>query len=264
MIRSRLGLKALGLCALLLGLMAFASSAAQAEPGAYWSVIKASGELLKIVLGSTLLPKLEISEIEKKTAELLFTTKSGTKVAILCTAAEFDEGALLIAHGGISLFRIKFLGCITKLNGTISAACKPSGGGTAKGSGEILTEKATGLILLDKLESGEVDDLVKITPEDKESKTSKLFSKIELGPECAIGESVNVEAKTLGEGLWLKDCLGNSSFLEYQVEHLIEQALAKPSTLLALGQEATIDGSALVRLDINTEHKGLKWAGHPE
>jgi len=264
MVRSKLGLKALGLCALVLGLMAFSTSAAQATVGAHWNIIKANGELLIIELGSTLLPLLEIKEIENKTAELLFTTKGGTKVAILCTSAKFEENVKLEAHGSISLGDVLFLGCITKLNGVTSSACTPKTAG--KKLGEILTLKGKGLIVLDKLEpSGEVDDFVKITPD-----TGKLFAKLEMGIECSIGEFVNVEAKSEGEGLWIKDCgkvseagvceESNKSFLEEKAEHLIREALAG---LIALGQPATIDGSAWVRLDINTEHKLLKWGGTP-
>jgi hypothetical protein len=257
MIRSRLGLKALGLCALLLGLMAFASTA-QAEPGSYWSLINAKGELIKLPGAEDLLPETEL-EIENKTGELLFTTKSGTKVAILCTAVNWDEGGLLIAEGGIKLGRLLFKGCITKLNGTTSAACKPKSGGAA--SGEILTEKFKVLIFLDEV-GGVKEDYYKILPEDKESKASKLLAKLELGLECAIGETVNVEEKTLDDGPWLKDCpaegkTSKERALEYRVEHLLEEAL--PGTLLALGQPATIDGSLLVRL-IGT-HLGLKFRG---
>jgi len=260
MVRSRLGLKALGLCALVVGLMAFASSAAQAQIGAHWNIVKANGELLKIELGSTLLPKIEIKEIEKNTGELLFTTAGGTKVAILCTEMKVDEGGLLAAHGTV-LLKFVFKGCVTRLNGVLSGACKPKGGGAALG--EILTEKLKGLILLDKLASGEVDDLVLFTPEDKEGKAQKLFVTLELGEECSIGTLVKVETKGLGEdeGFWIKDCLGNSSFLEEKVEHLLEEGLK--DTILALGQPALLDGSVIARLDINGEHKGLKWGGTP-
>jgi hypothetical protein len=279
MVRSRLGLKALGLCALLLGLMAFASSAAQAEPGSTWSVLNLktpTPELFLIPGANDLLPQLGI-ELENSTAELLFTTKSGTKVAILCTSAKFDEGGLLQASGGISLGRILFKGCLTKLNGVLAGGCKPSGGGTEAKSGEILSEKGKGLITLDEVkltvEGKEVidkEDYIRIIPEKenakKETETSKLFSKIELGPECAIGESVNVEAKTLGDGLWIKDCpvgkqTSKERALEYNAAHLIEQALGgEASTLLALGQPATIDGSALARLT-DEAHLGFPFRG---
>jgi hypothetical protein len=260
MLRSRLGLKALGLCAFLLCLTAFATTA-QAEPGSYWSLINSKGELIKLPGAGDLLPQTSIT-LENNTAELLFTTKSGTKIAILCTSANFDEGGRLIAEGGISLGRLLLKGCITKLNGVTSAACKPSGGGTPSKSGEILTEKVKGLITLDEVSVGVKEDYIKFIPEDKEGKTSKLFSKIENGPECAIGEFVNLEAKTLGEGLWLKDCPGEGKTskersLEYLVEHLVEHALS--GTLLALGQPASLDGSGLVRL--TGEHLGLKFRG---
>ena len=252
MVRSRV----LWLCALALGLMAFAASAAQAETGAHWNVVEASGKLVQIPGTNDLLPQAEIKEIENSTAELLFTTAGGTKVAILCTSAKFDEGGLLQANGGLSAGKILFTGCLTKLNGVTSAACVPKGGGAP--ATQILTLKGKGLIVLDKLASGEVDDFVKITPE-----SGKLFSKIELGEECAIGEFVNVEAKAAGEGLWIKDegatsKESNESFLTEKPEHLIVEAL---QGLIALGQPATIDGKALVRL--NGAHLNLKWGGTP-
>jgi hypothetical protein len=255
MVRSRLGLKVLGLCALALGLMAFASSAAQAELNAHWNIVKANGELLQIVLGSTLLPHLEIKELENNTGTLLFTTKAGTKVGILCLAAKFDEGGLLIAHGGISLGRVLFTHCLTSLNGVLSPACQAHS--TGKPAFEILTEKAKGLIVLDKLASGEVDELVKLTPDE-----GLTFAKIEMGEECAIGTLVEVKAKADGEGLWITDCgpEPNKSFLEEKVEHLIEESPTLKG-LIALGVPATIDGSAIVRLA--GEHLGLKWGGTP-
>ena len=194
MLRSRLGLKVLGLCALVLGLMAFGAAGAQAEVGAHWNVIEASGKLVQIPGANDLLPQMEVKEIENNTGELLFTTAAGTKVALLCTTVKFDEGGLLQANGGISLGRVLFTGCITKLNGVTSAACKPKSGGAPSGS--ILTEKFKGLIVLDKLVAVTLTTYVKITPEDDKGKTSKLFLKMELGEECAIGEFVNVEAKS--------------------------------------------------------------------
>jgi hypothetical protein len=241
MIRSRLGLKALVLSGLVLGLMAFASSA-QAELNAKWLV---NGQA--VTLTNLLLPPIVIKEIENLSATLEFTTKGGTGVLILCKEAEFDEGGLLLAHGGISLGRLKFRECVTLLNEVLSAKCTPHTEGEP--AGLILTRKATGLIVLDKLPSGEVDDLVLIKPDEKET-----FAVIELGASCAIGESVDVKGE-----LWLKDCKGNSSFLTEAKEHLIEEAL---SELTALGQPAKILGSAVVELG-GAEHKGLKWAGDP-
>jgi hypothetical protein len=258
MARSRL--KALGLCALVLGLMAFASSAAQAETGAHWNIIKANSELVQVNETNKLFAQVEIREIENNTATLLFTTKAGTKVGILCTTAKFDEGGLLQASGGVSLGRMLFTGCIVFLNGVRVEACEAHTTGKAKG--EILTLKIKGLIVLDVV-GGVTQDYVKFTPDE-----GNAFAHIELGVECAIGELVLVEAKSAGEGFWIKDCgkvsgtgaceESNKSFLEEKPEHLITESL---HGLIALGQPATIDGSAFVRL--SGEHALLQWGGTP-
>jgi hypothetical protein len=262
MIRSRLGLKVLGLCALALGLMAFVASAAQAEELAHWNIINAKSELVQVNETNKLFAQLEINKIENETATLLFTTAGGTKVGILCKTAKFDEGGLLQAHGGISLGRILFEGCVVLLNEKLSPGCQAHTTGQA--NGKILTEKGKGLIVLDVV-GGVTEDYTKIVPDPVEGKESLTFAKIEMGEECSIGELVEVKAKADGEGLWIKDCAaeGKTSkerFLEESKEHLIEESL---HGLVALGQPATIDGSALVRLAITGEHNGLKWGGTP-
>ena len=80
MLRSRLGLKVLGLCALVLGLMAFVASGAQAEPTSHWNVAG------KSVTGAEE-KQLEIKELENNTITLEFTTLGGTLVKLLCTTA---------------------------------------------------------------------------------------------------------------------------------------------------------------------------------
>jgi hypothetical protein len=257
MVRSRLGLKVLGLCALALGLMAFIASAAQAEATSHWNVAK------KSVTGAEEF-QLEIKELEGGTANLAFTTKSGTKVKILCTVAKFDEGGKLIKEGGLSLGRILFTNCVTLLNGALSPPCKPKT--TGKALGEILSERGKGLITLDEV-GGVKQDYVKIVPEDKEGKASTLFAPIEMGEECAIGTLVKVEAKSAGEGLWIKDCgkinaetnaceESNAGFTTEKPTHLIRESL---EGLIALGQPAKIEGSAVVQLT-----GGLtNWSGTP-
>lgn len=238
MVRSRFGLKALVLSGLLLGLMAFSASAAQAEVGAKWFVVNSGGTNVEVTTAG-LSPQLEIKELEEKTATLLFTTKGGTKVAILCTAAAFDEGGKLISEGGVSLGRVLFSGCSVKLNGVAAPACQAHSVG--KATGEILTLKAKGLLVLDK-ETSTTSKLVKLVPDEGTS-----FAVILMGEECSIGEEVPVTGE-----LWLKD----PSVSTAAVEHLISEGLKK---LVALGVEATIDGSALVKL--SGAHVGLKWFG---
>jgi hypothetical protein len=236
MLRPRLGLKVLGLCVLVLGIGA---GGAQAEAFSHWDVAG------KSVTGTESF-QTEIKEIENKTGQFLFITRSGTKVAILCTSMKWDEGGALSKEGGLSLGRILFTGCVTFLNGTVSSACKPRGGG--KALGEILTLKFKGLLVLDEV-AGVKEDYVKFTPDE-----GTRFVRIDLGPECTF-ETLNVEAKSAGEGFWVKDCNGNTGFITAATTHLFEESL---HGLIALGQPVTIDGSAIVGLS-----SGASWSGAP-
>jgi hypothetical protein len=245
MVRSRLGLKALGLCALVLGLMAFITSgAAQAEPNARWGYLDSKGELK--FFDKILEPETQISELENKTGSLLFTTGGGTKVTILCTSAAFDEGGLLGPEGKVLLFRAHFTGCITFLNGTLSKACEPHTGASI---GLILSLKMEGLIKLHELAGGILDTTVLVKPDPN----LKGLAVIELGEECSIGESVEVGGELVA---W--DCKNELSV--HKLEHLIEE-FPKLHLVTALGQPALIDGTALVKLV--ESHAGIKWAGLP-
>ncbi len=252
MIRSKLGLKALLLAGLVLGLMAFGTAGAQAEPGSKWLV---NG--IAIPGPTDLLPHLEITELENKTGVLEFTTAGGTLVEILCTEVKFDTGGLLIAEGGISLFTLLFHNCEIFLNKVLSKNCKPKSSGQP--SGLILTLTLEGLLKLDKIASGELTDLVKVTPENEKKELSKVFAHLELGELCSIGELVLIETTELGEGLWLKDCLGNSGALTASVTHLLVEADVPLHKLLALGRPALLLGS--LRVGLAGEHKGLLWKG---
>jgi hypothetical protein len=251
MIRSKLGLKALGLCALIVGLMAIATSAAQAEPGATWVIKTAepNSQLLNIPGANDLLPLVGVKSIENNTASLLFTTGGGTKVEILCTSVELVEDVKLGASGKLTLGRAIFHGCLTKLNGSLSKPCEPfSEPGGVKKPGLVESLKAEGLIVLHLTGVGtNVEPLVKITPDE-----GNVFAHIKLGEECSIGEEVLVAGS-----LFIKDC--NNEFTVEKVEHLIQQHSL--TSLTALGQPATIDGTALVALE--GAHEGLKWAGLP-
>ena len=240
MVRSRLGLKVLGLCALALGLMAFVAGAAQAESASHWNVAG------KSVTGSEEFQG-EIKEIENKSATLEFTTLGGTLVKILCTAAKFTEGGKLVKEGGLSLGKISFTGCKVELNSKAAAACEAHS--TGKPVGTIETLKGKGLITLDVV-SGKSEDYTKITPDE-----GTTFAIIEMGEECAIGTKVEVKAKAAGEGLWIKDGGGNTGFTTSAATHLILEAL---KGLIALGQPAVIEGSAVVALT-----GGASWSGTP-
>ena len=240
MLRSRLGLKVLGLCALVLGVMVFSVGAAQAESTSHWNVAG------KSVTGTEGF-QLEIREFENNTGTLEFTTAGGTLVKILCTTAKFTEGGKLVKEGGISLGRISFTGCKVELNSKAASGCLAHS--TGKAIGTIETLKAKGLITLD-VASGKTEDYVKITPD--EGTTFVIF---EMGEECGIGEKVEVKVKAAGEGLWLKDCKGNTGFTTEAATHLGEESL---HGLIALGQPAVLQGSAVLGLTA-----GANWSGTP-
>jgi hypothetical protein len=209
--------------------MALAAGVAQAEVGSNWMV---SGANI-----TSLLPEVQVKEVENNTISLLFTTKGGTKVEILCTQMLW-LGAKLHSAGKVDLFKMLFHGCITKLNGAVSGACQPSDG-TSKGL--ILTLGLEGLIIL---HNG--TGLLRITPEDG------VFTHILLGEECAIGEEL------LESGvLTLKDCQGR--FSVEQVEHLFEQGPL--TTMTTVGVPSSFDGSFILRLA--GPHLGLPWSGLP-
>jgi hypothetical protein len=239
MIRSKFGLKAFVLSGLLLGLMAFAS-AAQAETGAKWSLTTAGGvlEAIKASLLPTVGGSLETEGI------LLFTTKGGTKVDILCTEAS-TEGITLLTEGKTTEGQVKFSKCITKLNGVTTANCEPV---TGAEKGVVKTKKGLGLIILHLLTpNGAVEPLFRIRPE-----TGTVLATIELGTKCAIGEEVPVAGE-----LFIKDCEGK--FAVHQAIHLVEEGPL--TSLTALGQPAKLDGSAFIFL--TGAHLNLAWAGLP-
>jgi hypothetical protein len=282
MLRSRLGLKVLGLSAMLLGLMAFVATSAQAEPNAKWAILKANGELVTIAnplndpkgIGDALLPEVQITAIEELKDEkdpgkhLVLLSELGKKhFELLCTGAELENAAgtaapKLLLEGTV-LGRAKFTGCVTKIALVVTPACKPHTPGAAEGT--ILTELVKGLIKLHplKVEEKEVkDDTVLFVPEDKESKEIEKFTTITLGAEgagneCAAGEKITVNGK-----LSIEDCQG--LFLSEQVTHLIQEFKALTELWIlnkTTEHTAKIIGSAFVGLV--GEHEGLKWAGLP-
>ena len=227
------GRKAIGLCMVAaLCLMAFAASA-QAEATSVWLV---NG----VAVNATLLPEVQVKEVENKTASLLFTTKGGTKVEILCTAMSLSNTKLKTT-GSSTEGVATFTGCLMKLNGTTSANCKPKAGGGA--SGTIITKKTLLLLLL----ASPGVPVVRIVPE-----AGTEFVNMELGELCSIGENVPIAGN-----LNVKDCKG--SIGSSLVNHLLEEG---PGTnITALSQPATFDGSvvwALVGV-----HSGLPWSGIP-
>ena len=253
MTRSRLGL--LGLCAIVLGLMAFGTAGAQAEVGAKWLILNKAGEVKQ---GSTLHASVQL---KTDVNGVLHSEILKIKVLFLCTTIEAENAKLqeegiigneVITKEGLKEgkgSKVKFSGCTTDLNGVTESKCIPTD--PVGGAGTIITKLGHALL---KLHEG--NDIVKILPD-----TGKEFAAIKTGPatgnECPIGTNVPV----IGS-LALKDC--ENLALTHLKEHLVEQfaPLTKLWTISETEEHvATLLGSAWARL--TGEHEGLLWSGDP-
>jgi hypothetical protein len=220
MIRSKLGL--LGLCAMVVGVMAISASAAQAAGS--WLV--GSTE----ITNSSTLPAELAGEIEGTSATLL-THLVGLKVAVSCTKFTTEnislKGEGKLTEGG----KVVFTGC-TVTEGGSNCTVKSPGALT----GTVASAEGKGELVLH--EGGVV--LTKIQPKSEEAG----FATLRFEGECALPESNKVTGV-----LYVKDCEGKAE--TFAKKHLIEQG---PLTSLTVGKdtaehlETSIDGSAWVFL----------------
>jgi len=244
MTRSRLGL--LGLCAMVLGLMAFGTAGAQAE--GTWLILNSLGQ----VKTGTELPAT--IELEKDSSVYVLHSKIvGIAVLFLCTnlkainAKIFGSGAIGKGAGEEKESKVLFSGCTTDLNGTTAPECTPKD--KTAGTGEIVTNNGHALVILHTLGDGTKDDVTKILPDEGET-----FAVIEMEAACPLGTKVPV----IGE-LSLKDC--ENLALTHLVKHLVEpfEALTKLWTISKTAEHvATLLGSAWAKL--GGVHEGLKWS----
>ena len=251
MIRTKLGL--LGLCAVVFGVMAFSATAAQAEVGATWLVLKTeNGALLTEAEIEANKEKL-VGEIENKTASLLAKVL-GLKIEILCTAGELID-ALLGAVGTVKNgAKVKFTGCVVReANAGLAllSGCEAHSSGAPVGT--IETKAGHASIELHELVGGVKHDVTRILPDVGEE-----FVNILMGEFCAIGQELPILGK-----LTLWDCLEEGKgALKHLVTHLVTEF--KPLTKLfvisdtAEHLETSLDGSANVKLA-----SGRSWAIKP-
>jgi hypothetical protein len=255
----RLGL--LGLC--VSGLMAFGATGAQAEVGAKWLILT-SGGVLKT--GAELHASINL----KTDATMIFHSEIlKIKSLFLCTTIELlnaklqEEGIIgntVVTNETTKLkegrgSQIKFSGCTTDLNGTVSPACTPED--PVGGKGTVISKLGHGLLKLHELAIDKVkDDIIKVLPD-----TGETFATINTGPavgnECPIGTSVPV----IGS-LVFRDC--ENLALTHLVEHLLEgfTPLTEMWTISKTTEHKSMAlGSAWAFL--TGEHVGLKWSGDP-
>jgi hypothetical protein len=242
MFRTKLGLKVLGLCALVMGVMAI-GSAGSAQATGCWGYINPT--TTKLECFSKTLEATPAFAIENKTATLLISSQN---FAFLCTEMALVEGGQLSAEGTVLPGRVKFKGCVTLINGVISKVCEPFDASNGE-KGVILTDKVHALLILHKLEpSGVVDPMLLVLPD---TVGSENLAKLVLGPECSVGEEIIIKGH-----LDLVDCQGLLG--THQVTHLWEES--KTLQLMKVGiNKASLDGSVNVMLA--APHLGYKWAG---
>jgi len=242
MIRSRFGL--LGLCIALLGAMAFCASAVQAEVGAQWLFAEKEG--------TKSVPFLEASlGFEAETVFILHIEIEGKKILIECKSIS-TENAVLKASGSIGKgAKIKFGGCIVKLNGVTQPECEPNVGKADQGV--ISTNALHALLQLRELASKEKITLLAFSPDEK----NEVWATYQTSTKCAIGPEL-----TIFGSLELKECVLMLSVP--LIKHLFEPGpffgglwVLKHTAEHSL----TILGSWWAFL--TGTHEGLKWSGDP-
>jgi len=186
-------------------------------------------------ISDTLKPPVAIDKIEEESASLL-TEINKTKVKFLCKEAKLN-GVSLLSKGRLSEGTVTFHGCVTYLNGFLSPPCQPYD--FENGSkGLFLSQKFKGSL---SLHEGELLTVL-------EPVSGTEFGTIFMGEECAIGEEVPIAGK-----LTLLDS-------EVSTAKEVHSVKAGPLTsLTALGNSATVDGTALVKL--SSAHTGMKFSG---
>lgn len=241
--RTRLGLKVLGLSALVMGVMAIGTAGvAQAETGACWKYL-ISG--VQKCFGEGGLEAGVKFAFENNTGTLLI---ENVNFEVLCTAGALVNGGKLTSNGSVTAGVVKFTGCIG-LQRTPElkklASCTPFDETTGE-VGVILTLPATGLI---KLHEGEPTVLFKPVAADE------VLAHIHLGELCGIGEELLVKGE-----LVIRDCGGKTGFEEHKLTHLAEE-YSKLQLMKVGVNKATIDGSA--NFTLLSPHNELLWGGKP-
>jgi hypothetical protein len=256
MIRSKLGL--LGLCAMVLGVMAISASGAQAAGS--WLVLNAAENAeteVKVVEGKVNLLAALTGEIDTPEPKLLTHLVSLT-VTVTCTNFT-TSGISLEPEGKLSEGgRVVFTGCSVVAKdskGVESGECSVKS--PEKPVGTIESEEGKGELVLHELAGGAKDVLTKIEPKT----AGGAFATLKFAPKTETSTCLLPASNPVKGVLYVKDCaVGGNGAETFAVKHLIEQG---PLTSLVVGAhsvehlETSIDGSAWVKL--TGAHENLKW-----
>jgi hypothetical protein len=228
---------------MVLGLLVFSVGMAQAETNAKWKVKGAD-----LPSNDSLLPTIQIEEIESETGAL-FTEIAKAELRILCTQAEL-LGMKLELQGKITEgSKVKFSGCVTLLNGSMSKLCAPKT--PEQPFGTIVSNELKGLLVL-----RESKGVLEVKPKAGEILASLRF---DVPGGCALPEIVPVKGELL-----IQDCKS-----EGQVElasHLVEERFVSSHLwVISLTTEhlAFFFGSSATVVLTGAGHEGQKWSGVP-
>jgi len=239
MIRTKLGL--LGLCAVVLGMMAMSAGAAQGATLS-WLILNAAkteSTNLKALLAGK--PDTNHLTLDGEVA--------GLKIAVTCTGFSLKEAFIEPVDKLFEKSRAIFTGCKVFKEAALTEEYKCTVRSPGAAVGTIETNEFKGLL---ELVEGEV--LTKIEP--LAGPTGNLVTLLFEGAECVLPE-----VNQLHGTVYAKDCLGFAT--THKVEHLIESA--KQTRLYIGGHSAkqlevtALLGSVWIRL--GGTHEGLEWAG---
>jgi hypothetical protein len=266
MTRTRNVFKALGLTALVLGLMAMLAGSAQAEAGAKWTV----GGVVTGSEAASLKAEVQIKELLKIKAEeaeptaILLTKIAGAKVWFLThKVPQLSTGVKLEGEGKLTTGgKVTFTGVTTDLNEKASAVCTPLGtAGNDATLGTITSKEGKGELVLHEFKNAK-GETVKEGVTQIKPVTGNVFATLFFGEECSLPAEVPViTKKTEGKGLVLKEPLGKLGTEELTHE-ITENSLTELWTISETEEhKATIDGTAVVNLV--GAHVGKIWKGTP-
>ena len=256
MIRTKLGL--LGLCAVMLGMMAMSTSAAQAAFS--WLVLNATGTVnTEVIEVGGIVNLLARVEGEKDSADLTLLTKL-LKLMISVTCTNFSlSNVNLEKLGTLSLGKAGFTGCEVysgaALESKLPCTVKTAGAATGTIDSANATSKLVLHTFFDHIGPIEIElwkeVLIEVKPDIGTTFATLLFE----GAECSLPASNPVTGS-----VFLKDSLGQTT--TFAEKHLIEQGSL---TLLTVGSdtaehlETSLIGPVWVKL--GGAHTGLKFAG---
>jgi hypothetical protein len=252
MTRTKLGL--MGLCAVVIGMMAISASAAQGALS--WLVLNATGTV------NTQITENEKGEVnllaellgEKDTPHIaLLSSPGGLMFSIVCNNFELIEIELR-GGGALSHGKVKFTGCEARsgtftslaniLTETTKLPCTINTAGQANGT--IVTEKVEGRLILHTLSGGGTEVLTLLAPL---APSTKFVTFLFGGTECSLPEEDPITGV-----LVFKDCEKKATV--HAVKHLLEEG---PLSSIKLGGVAsTLLGSGWIKLK-NAE-AGNAWA----